>query len=68
MAPNIKFNNFTIDHVSSSSGVFSGDNYQRNFSYKGRKYEGNGSITGDRNLVINNKHVIKKNKPEQEHT
>ncbi|WP_261131302.1 hypothetical protein [Bacillus sp. Marseille-Q3570] len=67
MTPHIRFNNFTIDNVSYSSGVFSGDNFQRGFTYKGRKYEGNGSIIGDRNVIINNKHVIKKNQYKQEH-
>ncbi|MGP4081364.1 hypothetical protein ACTWQL_15775 [Pseudalkalibacillus sp. R45] len=66
MTPHIRFNNFTIDNVSSSSGVFSGDNFQKDFTYKGRKYEGHGSIIGDRNVIINNKHLIKKNQSEQE--
>ncbi|WLD93295.1 hypothetical protein [Alkalihalobacillus sp. AL-G] len=66
MAPNIKFNNFTIDHVSSSSGVFSGDNLQQNFSYQARKNEGNGTVNGNHNLIYNNKHVVTKTKPEQD--
>ncbi|WP_082232765.1 hypothetical protein [Halobacillus massiliensis] len=66
MTPHIRFNNFTIDNVATSSGVFSGDNFQKGFSSKGRNYEGNGSISGDHNLIINNKHIIKKHQIEQE--
>ncbi|RBW69104.1 hypothetical protein [Bacillus taeanensis] len=60
------FHSFSIDNLSDSSGVFSGDNYQTNFSSIGKKNEGNGMINGDHNVLFNNKHVVMKRKNGQE--
>ncbi|KGP74070.1 hypothetical protein [Pontibacillus yanchengensis] len=62
----IQFQNFSIDQLSESSAVFSGDNFQTNFSTSTRRNEGNGSINGDKNIHINNKHIIMKNTDQQD--
>lgn len=59
----IKIKQFAIDQIKDSSAVFSGENFQSGFSSATYKTEGNGMIHGDQNLIFNNIHMVKKNKP-----
>ncbi|ARI76112.1 hypothetical protein [Halobacillus mangrovi] len=54
----INFNQLNIDQISNSSGVYSGMNAQSRYKAYQKHYEGNGKMAGDRNLLINNKHLI----------
>lgn len=62
---NIQFGKFTINKISDSSGVFSGDNLQTNFTSSTHKNEGSGTTTGDYNTVKHNKHLVAK-KPDKQ--
>lgn len=54
----IRFNNLKIDEIKNSSGVFTGDNYQSNWSHYSKKNEGLGSLSGDQNISIGNRSIL----------
>ncbi|MFC0524274.1 hypothetical protein ACFFGV_11925 [Pontibacillus salicampi] len=64
----INIQHFSIDNVGKSSGVFSGDNMQQRFTSKKIWYEGNGTLEGDHNIHMMNKHVIMKSSDKQDET
>ncbi|WP_163538701.1 hypothetical protein [Gracilibacillus sp. YIM 98692] len=62
----IRFQQFEIENLKETSAVFSGDNFQHNFSSILKKKEGHGSIIGNRNIVFNNIHTVRNNKSDTE--
>ncbi|WP_057760031.1 hypothetical protein [Cytobacillus praedii] len=62
----VKIKHFAIDQIKDSSAVFSGVNAQYHFSSATYKAEGNGTIDGNHNLIFNNIHMVKNNKPTSE--
>lgn len=62
----IQFGKFTINQLSNSSGVFSGDNIQSNFTSHSHKNEGSGTTSGEKNILTNNKHVVAKKPNDQD--
>ncbi|WP_345241676.1 hypothetical protein [Pontibacillus salipaludis] len=55
---NLDIHHFSVDQITHSSGIFSGTNAQSSFSSSTHINEGNGTITGERNRVEHNHHVI----------
>ncbi|MCD5325724.1 MULTISPECIES: hypothetical protein [Pontibacillus] len=49
---------FSVENITHSSGIFSGTNVQSSFSSSTHINEGNGAITGERNQMAHNHHVI----------
>lgn len=54
----IRFKALQIGEISQSSGVFSGDNLQVGWETKSKDNQGGGSYTGDRNLILDNRHQV----------
>ena len=57
---NIKFQNFKVDEVKQSSGIFSGDNSQVRWKNRKKVNEGFGTLIGSKNGSTDNHHVEKK--------
>lgn len=55
----IVFKDLQINHLSNSSGVFSGENFQTGWKYSSKKNDGFGSISGNNNTSNKNYHIVK---------
>lgn len=64
----IEFKDLIIDRISSSSGVFSGDNLQVNWKACIKNNLGYGKLSGEGNKCINNSSKVIKNevRPEED--
>lgn len=56
----IQFDELTIDMISESSAVFTGDNVLNNWKAKSVKNVDFGSLSGNNNRYINNKSLVVK--------
>ncbi|WP_106497502.1 hypothetical protein [Lentibacillus sp. Marseille-P4043] len=56
----VNFEDLKIDHVSLSSGIFSGENQQVDWNFVSKVNEGFGTISGSNNDSFNNHHVVRK--------
>ncbi|SFK16303.1 hypothetical protein SAMN04487936_10881 [Halobacillus dabanensis] len=54
----IIFKHLTVDQIRDASGIYSGTNIQSKYKANERRFEGNGKIVGDQNLLQHNKHLI----------
>lgn len=54
----INFEDLKINSIKSSSGIFSGTNYQVRWKHVRKSAEGFGRISGDKNTVKNGRNVI----------
>lgn len=64
----IKFGQLKIDTMKDSSGVFTGKNFQQNFSSRIKKVEGNGQTVGDQNIFYKNRHSVKHKNDDSDET
>jgi hypothetical protein len=58
---NIQFSNITVSSLSSNSGIFSGENTQRNWQVNRKTNNGLGTIAGYQNAAINIVNIINDN-------
>ncbi|ELK49081.1 hypothetical protein QRD89_16790 [Halobacillus sp. ACCC02827] len=54
----IIFDQLSVHQISNASGIYSGTNIPSGFRSTQKKWEGNGKVVGDRNILQSNKHLV----------